>query len=66
MKNSLKVARAICDMTQQDLADRTHVSRQTINAIKKNRFNPSTQLSLKLAKVLNTTVENLFQLEEDD
>ena len=66
MKNNLKVARAMHDMTQQELADSVQVSRQTINAIEKGRFNPSTLLSLKMSKVLGIPVNDLFQIEEGD
>lgn len=66
MKNSLKVARAMHDITQQELADSVQVSRQTINAIEKGRFNPSTLLSLKISRVLGVTVNDLFQIEDGD
>lgn len=66
MKNSLKVARAMNDITQQELADAVQVSRQTINAIEKGRFNPSTLLSLKISRVLGVTVNDLFQIEDGD
>ena len=48
MKNTLKVQRAILDLTQDDLAKKIGVSRQTINSIEKNRYVPSTVLALKL------------------
>ena len=48
MKNSIKVERALHNMTQQDLAEALGVSRQTVNAIEKQKFNPSTLLSLKI------------------
>lgn len=51
MKNSIKVERARLDMTQQDLADKLAVSRQTINAIEKGKFNPSTVLALKILDI---------------
>ena len=47
MKNKIKVQRAIHDMTQADLADKIGVSRQTINAMEKNKYVPSTVLALK-------------------
>ena len=47
MKNNMKVERARLDMSQQDLADVLGVSRQTVNAIEKGKFNPSTVLALK-------------------
>lgn len=66
MKNNLKVERAIHNMTQADLADRIGVSRQTINAMEKNKYVPSTVLSLKIAKRFKKPVESIFFLEDDD
>ena len=66
MKNRIKIERAILDLTQEDLAQRIEVSRQTINSIEKNRYVPSTVLSLKLAKVFNKSVNDLFELEDED
>jgi putative transcriptional regulator len=66
MKNTVKVERAKKDMTQQDLAVAIGVSRQTINAIEKNKYVPSTKLALKMAQVFQTSVEVLFELEKDD
>ena len=66
MKNSLKVERAIMDFTQQQLAELVGVSRQTINAIEKGNYVPSTTLSLKLACVFSKPLEDIFQLDEND
>ncbi len=66
MKNTVKVERAKKDLTQQDLAVAIGVSRQTINAIEKNKYVPSTKLALKMAQVFETTVELFFELESDD
>ncbi len=66
MKNKLKVARAEQDYTQEDLAKRIGVSRQTINAIEAGRYTPSTLLALKMAAVFGKNVEDLFLLEEND
>lgn len=66
MKNTLKVQRAILDLTQDDLAKKIGVSRQTINSIEKNRYVPSTVLALKLSAVFNISVNDFFILEEDD
>ncbi len=63
--NTLKVQRAIHDLTQADLADLVGVTRKSINAVERGRYVPSTVLSLKLAKVLNVPVEELFRLETD-
>ncbi|MBP3318245.1 MAG: helix-turn-helix transcriptional regulator [Alistipes sp.] len=66
MKNNIRVARAEVRMTQQQLADAADVSRQTINAIESGKFVPSTVLALKIAKIFDKAVEEVFQLEEDD
>ncbi len=66
MKNSIKVERARLDMTQQDLADALEVSRQTINAIEKGKFNPSTILALKISNLFQKSVNEIFTLEESD
>lgn len=66
MKNSLKVERAKKDMTQQDLADRIGVSRQTINSIEAGKYVPSTVLALKIAQNFKVSVEDIFTLEEND
>jgi len=66
MKNTLKIQRAIQDLTQDELASAIGVSRQTINSIEKSRYVPSTVLALKLSKVLKVTVHDLFSLEAED
>jgi putative transcriptional regulator len=65
MKNTLKVQRAILDLTQDDLAKQIGVSRQTINSIEKNRYVPSTVLALKLSAVFKISVNDFFTLEDD-
>lgn len=66
MKNTIKVERAKKNWTQEDLADKIGVSRQSINSIETGKFIPSTVLALKMAKVFGTTVELIFQLEKSD
>lgn len=66
MKNRLKIERAILDITQDELAKKIGVSRQTINSIEKNRYVPSAILVLKLSKVFNKSVNDIFSLEEND
>ncbi|BEV04300.1 MULTISPECIES: helix-turn-helix transcriptional regulator [Chryseobacterium] len=66
MKNTIKVERAIKNVTQEDLAKNIGVSRQTINAMEKGKYVPSTVLALKIAKYFNKSVENIFVLEEND
>ena len=62
----MKVERARLDMSQQDLADVLGVSRQTVNAIEKGKFNPSTVLALKISAVFNLSVNEIFELEAED
>lgn len=66
MKNNIKVQRAIHNFTQQDLADRIGVSRQTINALEAGRYVPSTVLALKLSQLFGKSVNEIFDLEEGD
>ncbi|RYZ26129.1 MAG: transcriptional regulator [Chitinophagaceae bacterium] len=66
MKNTIKVERAIKGLTQEELAKKVSVSRQTINAMEAGRYVPSTLLALKIAKVFNKTVNEIFSLEKGD
>ncbi|MGV3463724.1 MAG: helix-turn-helix transcriptional regulator [Heyndrickxia sp.] len=66
MKNNLRVQRAIKNITQADLAQLINVSRQTINTIESSKYVPSTVLALKMAKVFDVPVEQIFELEEED
>ena len=66
MKNTIKVERARNNMTQQDLADKLAVSRQTIIAIEAGTFNPSTLLSIKMARLFGCSVEDLFIIEDGE
>lgn len=60
MKNSLRELRAEREWTQADLADRVDVSRQTINAIEKGKFDPSLPVAFRIAKVFGRTIEQVF------
>ncbi|MEM7666826.1 MAG: helix-turn-helix transcriptional regulator [Pseudomonadota bacterium] len=60
MKNCLKVLRAERDWSQQDLADRLDVSRQSVNAIEKGRYDPSLPLAFKIADVFELAIEQIF------
>ncbi len=53
-------------MTQQELADRVGVTRQTIHSIERGRYNPSVELALKLARVFGVPVEQLFEIQEEE
>jgi len=66
MRNTIRVERAIKNITQADLADLINVSRQTINTIESNKYVPSTVLALKIARVFGKTVEEIFLLDEED
>lgn len=60
MKNRLKVLRAERDWSQQNLADRLEVSRQSVNAIETGRYDPSLPLAFRIADVFNLTIEEIF------
>jgi len=64
MKNRLKVLRAENNYTQEDLADIIGVSRQTINAIEKEKFDPSLPTAFRISKLFNLPIEDIFQFEE--
>ncbi|WP_199137875.1 helix-turn-helix transcriptional regulator [Pedobacter sp. ASV12] len=66
MKNNIRVQRAIKNITQAELADLIQVSRQTINTIESGKYVPSTVLALKMAKVFEKPVEEIFELEDGD
>ena len=66
MKNYLKVERARNNLTQAQLAEKVHVSRQTINAIELGKYNLSIILALKIAHVFGRSVEEVFELEDSD
>lgn len=66
MKNNIKVEWAIKGLTQEDLAKKVSVSRQTINAMEANKYVPSTVLALKIARVFGKQVEEIFMLEKND
>ncbi|MEE4153320.1 MAG: helix-turn-helix transcriptional regulator [Erythrobacter sp.] len=61
MKNRLKVLRAERDWSQQDLADRLGVSRQSVNAIEKGRYDPSLPLAFRIAEVFGLAIEQIFE-----
>jgi len=65
MRNQLKVCRAMHDMTQEELANKVGVTRQTIISIEADRYRPSLDLAFKLAKIFNKTIEDIFLFDED-
>lgn len=66
MKNSIRVERAKLNITQQELADKVGVSRQTINSIEAERYVPSTVLAIKISNVFQLTVNEIFHVEKGD
>lgn len=64
MKNRIKELRTKMGLRQEDVANQLNVTRQTIIAVENDKYNPSLELAMKLAKLLNTTVEELFLLDE--
>ena len=66
MENTIKVERAILSLTQDDLAKKIGVSRQTINSIEANRYVPSTVLALKLSMIFGKPVNDFFKLTENE
>ena len=66
MKNNLRIERAAASLTQEELAARTGVSRQSINAIEQGKYVPSAVLALKIARVFRKRVEDVFILESTD
>lgn len=66
MNNKIKVERAIHNLTQEQLANLVSVTRQTINAIELKKFVPSTVLALKICRVFNRSVDEVFSLESNE
>ena len=64
MKNRLKVLRAERNWSQQDLADRLEVSRQSVNAIETGRYDPSLPLAFRIADIFEMAIEEIFLREE--
>ncbi|PNQ76083.1 transcriptional regulator [Erythrobacter sp. SAORIC-644] len=65
MKNRLKVLRAERDWSQQDLAARLEVSRQSVNAIETGRYDPSLPLAFRIGDIFDMTIEEIFLREEE-
>jgi putative transcriptional regulator len=66
MKNRLKILRAERNWTQADLAAALEVSRQTVNAIEKGKFDPSLPLAFKIARLFNRSIEEIFHYDGAD
>ena len=63
MRNNIKELRKQIGLRQEDMAKELGVTRQTINAIENNKYNPTLELAMKLAKLLKTPVEQIFELD---
>ena len=65
MKNKLKVFRAMHDLTQEDLANKLGVTRQTVLSLEAGRYDPSIGLAFRIAKLFNVKIEDVFEYEGD-
>jgi putative transcriptional regulator len=65
MKNKLKVYRAMHDLTQEALAEKLRVTRQTVISIEKGKYDPSLELAFKIADLFDVTIEDIFLYEKD-
>lgn len=65
MKNKIKQLRKAAGLRQEDMAKMLDVSRQTIIAIENDKYNPTLELAMKIAKLLKMHVENIFSLDQD-
>jgi len=65
-KSRLKVFRAEQDLTQQDVADKLKITRQTISGIEKGKYNPSLILAYKIANMFNVSIEEMFKFSKKD
>ena len=63
MKNNIKELRKLKSIRQEDLANLVGVTRQTINAIENNKYDPTLELSMKLAKIFDKHVDEIFTLD---
>lgn len=66
VRNNVRRHRLLAELTQEELAERVGVTRQTIFSVEKGRYNPSVGLALRLAKTFGVPVEALFALEQDE
>lgn len=66
MNNKIEFYRREYQMTQQELAERVNVSRQTIISLERGRYSPSIRLAYNIARVFNTTIEQIFIFDEEE
>ena len=65
MKNKLRELRTAKEWSQSDLADKLGVSRQTVNAIETEKYDPSLPLAFKVARLFKSKIEDIFELDKD-
>ena len=65
MKNRLRELRAAKEWSQAELADKLGVSRQTVNAIETEKYDPSLPLAFKVARLFKTSIEEIFEMDKD-
>ena len=65
MKNKLRELRAAKEWSQSDLADKLGVSRQTVNAVETDKYDPSLPLAFKVARLFKTSIEDVFQVDKE-
>lgn len=65
MKNKLKELREVFGFTQEELAQKTDVSRQTINSLEKEKYNPSIVLAYKISRIFEKSIEEIFIFDEE-
>jgi putative transcriptional regulator len=66
MKNNVKVARIKADLTQQQLADKVGITRQTVSLIEKGKYNPSLKLCLQICYAVHVKLDDLFWVEKEE
>lgn len=66
MENNLKVWRAKEDLTQEELAEKVEVTRQTINSIERGKYDPSLSLAFRLAELFECRIEEIFDYQEEE
>ncbi len=66
MKNNVKLARLQAELTQQELADRVGITRQTVSLIEKGKYNPSLKLCLQICYAVQSKLDGLFWVEEEE
>jgi len=66
VRNNVKIARVQVDLTQQELAEKVGITRQTVSLIEKGKYNPSLKLCLAICDVVNKSLDELFWVDKED